>query len=341
MRIPLLILALGAALAILPFVGSEYALSFTVQLLMFTALAYSWNIIGGYAGYTHFGQVAFFGLGAYVGALLIGAGWHWLPAAGAASLAAVVLALVLGGAMLRLKGSFFAIGMYGLARVGENFALGFDGITQGGTGLYLTPADLKPIYAALAVIALALIYGTHRLDNARFGLQLLTIREDETAAEALGVRTTRLKIAAFMISAAAPGAVGALYATYLAFIDPATAFAPMTELTTIAMVLLGGLGTVLGPLVGAVLLSVVNELLWSRFPELYLGLVGVIILGAVLFMPRGIVNAVARRRWRWSAAPRAGLRRLADAVPAADTGRRALPETAPAPRAPDVSVRST
>lgn len=313
MRSLLVILALAAALALVPLLGSEYALSFTIQLLVFASLAYSWNIIGGYAGYTHFGQVAFFGLGAYVGALMTGAGWHWLVAAVAAAAASAALALVLGGAMLRLKGSFFAIGMFGLARVGENFALGFDRITDGGTGLYLTPVDLKPVYAALAVIALALLYVTDRLDNSRFGLQLLAIREDETAAEALGVRTTRLKITAFVISAVAPGAVGALYATYLAFIDPATAFAPMTELTTIAMVLLGGLGTVLGPLVGTVLLSIVNELLWSRYPEIYLGLVGVIILTAVLFMPRGIVNVLTRTSWRWLAAPRAQLRRLADA----------------------------
>ena len=312
MRTLALIVALAVALALVPVLGSDYALSFTIQLLVFTALAYSWNIIGGYAGYTHFGQVSFFGLGAYVGALLSGAGWHWLPAAGVAALASTALALVLGSAMLRLKGPFFAIGMFGLTRVGENFALGFDGITQGGTGLYLTPTDLAPIYATLAVIALVLIYLTHRLDNSRFGLQLLAIREDETAAEALGVRTTRLKILAFMISAVAPGAVGSLNATYLAFIDPATAFAPMTELTTISMVLLGGLGTVIGPLIGAVLLSIVNEALWSRFPEVYLGLVGIIVLLAVLFMPRGIATFVTRRSWRWSPPPRAGLRRLAD-----------------------------
>jgi branched-chain amino acid transport system permease protein len=312
-RTLLLLLVLAIILAVVPLVGSEYALSFTIQLLVFTALAYSWNIIGGYAGYTHFGQVSFFGLGAYVGALLIGAGWHWLAAAAVAALASTALALLLGSAMLRLSGSFFAIGMFGLARVGENFALGFDSITQGGTGLYLTPADLKPLYATLAVIALGLLFFTYRLDNSRFGLQLLAIREDETAAEALGVRTTRLKIGAFMISAMAPGAVGSLYATYLAFIDPSTAFAPMTELTTIAMVLLGGLGTVLGPLVGAVVLSVINELLWSRFPEVYLGLVGVVVLLAVLYMPRGIVHFLTRRAPGWIAAPRSGLRRLAAA----------------------------
>lgn len=313
MKTAALVGALALAAAILPFAGSEYALSFTIQLLVFAALAYSWNLIGGYAGYTHFGQVSFFGAGAYVGALLTQTGWHWALAAAAAGVAGAVMALPLGGAMLRIKGPFFAIGMFGLARVCESFALGFDSVTQGGTGLYLTPlSDLRPVYAMLVLIVLALLVLTVRLDNSRTGLQLLAIREDEAAAEALGVRTTRLKIGAFVASAVAPAAVGSLYATYLAFIDPTTAFAPMTELTTIAIVLLGGLGTVLGPLVGAILLSLVNELLWSRFPEIYLGLVGVIVLGAVLFMPRGLVHFAARRAPRWMPAARGALKRLAE-----------------------------
>ncbi len=304
---------LGVATLVLPFVGSEYALSFSIQLLVYVALAYSWNLIGGYAGYTHFGQVSFFGLGAYVGALLIQAGLHWSLAAVVAGLSGALLALPLGGAMLRIKGPFFAIGMFGLARVCESFALGFDSITQGGTGLYLTPpSDLRPIYFVLALIAFGLVLLTYRLDNSRIGLQLLAIREDETAAEALGVRTTRLKIGAFVASAIAPAAVGSLYATYLAFIDPSTAFAPMTELTTIAMVLLGGLGTVMGPLIGALILSVVNELLWSRFPEVYLGLVGVVMLCVVLFMPRGIVDFAAKRSWPGMPIARGALKRLAD-----------------------------
>jgi branched-chain amino acid transport system permease protein len=305
--------ALLVAAALVPAFGSDYALAFTIQLLIFVALAYSWNIIGGYAGYTHFGQVSFFGVGAYVGALMSLAGWHWLIAAACAGLAGALMALPLGGAMLRIKGPFFAIGMFGLARVCESFALGFDNITQGGTGLYLTPlSDMKPLYAVLVLICFALLLGTWRLDNSRTGLQLLAIREDEAAAEALGVRTTRLKIGAFMVSAVAPAAVGSLNASYLAFIDPPTAFAPMTELTTIAMALLGGLGTVFGPLIGALVLSVVQELLWSRFPELYLGLVGAIVLGAVLFMPRGLVNAGGRRGWPILPAARGALKRLAD-----------------------------
>lgn len=295
----LLIAAAAIAAACVPLLGTEYWISFTVQLLVFMILAYSWNLIGGYAGYTHFGQVAFFGVGSYVGAIMM-LNWQvpWYLAAIAAGLAGAVLAIPLGAAMLRLKGPYFAIGMFGLTRVLEAFSLDFDSITHGGTGIYLTPvSDLRPLYYVMVGIALFMLIATWRIDNSRLGLKLLAIREDEEAANALGIRTTRLKIGTFVASAIAPAAVGSLYATYLAFIDPPTAFAPNIELTTIAIVLLGGMGTVLGPLVGAVALSIVNELLWSRFPELYLGFVGVIILASVLFMPRGIVNLAIKRGW--------------------------------------------
>jgi branched-chain amino acid transport system permease protein len=294
----LLVLAAAAALAV-PFAGSEYAVSFTVQVLVFLILAYSWNLIGGYAGYTHFGQVSFFGFGAYVGAILMFR-WNvpWYLAAIVAALGGALLAIPLGGAMLRLKGPFFAIGMFGLTRVLEAFALGFDSITQGGTGIYLKPMnDLRPLYFVLLGIAAFMLVATWRLDNSRLGLKLLAIREDEGAADSLGIRTTRLKIGTFVASALAPAAVGSLYASYLGFLDPPTAFAPNLELTTIAMVLLGGMGTVLGPLVGVLSLSVVNEVLWAKYPQVYLSIVGVIILLAVLFTPRGLVNIGMKRGW--------------------------------------------
>jgi branched-chain amino acid transport system permease protein len=292
-------LGFGALALTVPFWGTDYALSFTIQMLVFVILAYSWNLIGGYAGYTHFGQVCFFGLGGYTGALLVTKlGMAWYFAVPIAALVGVLLAVPLGMAMLRLKGPYFAIGMFGLARVLESFVLGFDSLTQGGTGLYLTPlSDLKPVYFVLVALALVMMVATWRLDNSRLGLKLLAIREDEQAADALGVRTTRLKVGTFVVSAIAPAAVGALYAAYLGFIDPPTAFSPVMELTTIAIVLLGGMGTVFGPLVGAVVLSVVNELLWARFPEGYLAIVGTLILLAVLFMPRGIVNLAMKKGW--------------------------------------------
>ena len=289
----------GFAMLVLPLVGSDYAVSFSVQLLIFMVLAYSWNLIGGYAGYTHFGQVSFFGVGAYVGSLLIFHwGVAWYLAAVVAGLAGAIVAIPLGGAMLRLKGPFFAIGMFGLARVLEAFALGFDSITQGGTGIYLKPlSDLRPLYYAVAAVAAIMVFLTWKLDNSRLGLKLLAIREDENAAEALGIPTTRLKICTFVASAIAPAAMGSLYAVYLGFMDPPTAFAPNIELTTIAMVLLGGMGTVLGPLAGAVALSVVNEVLWANYPQVYLASVGVIVLLAVLFTPRGLVNLGIKGGW--------------------------------------------
>ncbi len=188
--------------------------------------------------------------------------------------------------------------MFGLARVLEAFALGFDSITGGGTGIYLKPvSDLRPIYFAVAAVAFVMLLLTWKLDNSRLGLKLLAIREDESAAESLGIPTTRLKIGTFVASAIAPAAMGSIYAVYLGFIDPPTAFAPNMELTTIAMVLLGGMGTVLGPLVGALVLSVVNEVLWANYPQVYLACVGVIVLLAVLFMPRGIVNLGMKSGW--------------------------------------------
>jgi branched-chain amino acid transport system permease protein len=297
---PLAVAAVAAIVAIvLPFFGSDYAISFSIQLLIFLVLAYSWNWIGGYAGYTHFGQVGFFGIGAYVGSLLnFHYGLPWYLAALVAAVAGAMVALPLGGAMLRLKGPFFAIGMFGLARVLEAFALGFDSITGGGTGIYLKPiSDLKPIYYAVAAVAFLLLLLTWKLDNSRLGLKLLAIREDESAADSLGIPTTRLKIGTFVASAIAPAAMGSIYAVYLGFIDPPTAFAPNIELTTIAMVLLGGMGTVLGPLFGAVLLSIVNEVLWANYPQIYLACVGVIVLLAVLFMPRGVVNLGMKTGW--------------------------------------------
>ena len=291
--------------------GNSYALTFTIQLFVFVVLAYSWNIIGGYTGYSHFGQMSFFGFGAYVGMLLmLHLKWHWLAAALGAGILAIALAVPLGAIMLRLKGPFFAISMFGLTRVFEAIAFEWSDVTGGGTGLYLPPiGDQKPLYLALALLSLGMLLLTRWIDNSRFGLKLQAIRDDEGAAEALGIRTTRLKVLAFTLSAVPPAACGSLFATHLAFLDPPTAFAPVMEVTTIAMVLLGGLGTVLGPAIGAIAFALLNEALWSRFPELYFGLVGIVVIGCVLFMPRGIASLLVRLKL--VAAGRGAFRRIA------------------------------
>lgn len=329
MKFPLTAAAAALLAAAVPVFGNDYALTFTIQLFVFVVLAYAWNIIGGYTGYSHFGQMSFFGIGAYVGMLLmLHLKWHWAAAALAAGGAGLVLAVPLGVLMLRLKGPFFAISLFGLTRVFEAVSFEWSTFTGGGTGLYLPPIDnQKMLYAALALLSLVMLVLTWWIDNSRFGLQLQTIRDDEGAAEALGIRTTRLKVTAFALSATPAAACGALFATHLAFIDPPTAFAPVMEVTTIAMVLLGGLGTVLGPAIGALVFAVLNELLWTRFPDLYYGMVGIVVIACVLFMPRGIVSLLVRARL--VAPGRGAFRRIAATSAAASAAMPAAPPPAP------------
>lgn len=289
-------LAGALAFAAVPLVASNYFVSLLYSVFTFSALAYSWNVISGYTGYVSFGHVSFFGIGGYTAGLLIVAWkWHWLPAALGGGVVATLLAVPIGLTMLRLRGPYFAIGMLGLARILERVALGWQPVTGGGRGLYLPPVlDLGGVYYAAGVILLLLVLGTLWLENSTFGLRLLAIREDEVGAESLGIPTARLKLAAFVLSACAPGILGGFYAWHLSFLDPATAFGLNIELTAIVSAIVGGTGTVWGPLLGGVGMSLVTETLWARFPRLHLALFGAIVVAMMLWLPRGIVSGLVR-----------------------------------------------
>jgi len=291
-------LVVVGGLGVLPLVGSAYALSLGYSVVTFTALAYSWNLVSGYTGYVSLGHVAFFGVGGYTTALLVTkAQWHWLLAAVAGGLVAALVAVPAGAAMLRLRGPYFAIGMLGLARVLERLALGWDSLTHGGRGLYLPPIiDTRGVYLAAFAVLLLLIAGTFWLENSSFGLRLLAIREDETGAESLGIPTARLKLMAFVFSALPTGILGGIWAWHLSYLDPGTAFGINIELTAIVGAILGGAGTVWGPLVGGLGISLVGEALWARFPRVHLGLFGVILVVTMLGLPRGLATALMRLR---------------------------------------------
>lgn len=309
-RVVLLVLVL-AVVAGIPLVADNYVLSVLIPLGMFTALAYAWNIISGYTGYLSFGQVTFFGVGAYTGAVLI-IKLHvgWPLAALAAGVIAAVLSLPLGWIMLRLRGPYFAIGMLGLSRIAERLAYAWEPVTSGGRGLYLPPVlDLRTVYWGVMLVLAILVAMTALLDNSRFGLRLLAIREDEGGADNLGINTTLVKLQAFVLSAFFPGVLGAIYAWHVSYIDPATAFATQVDLTAIVAVLVGGAGTVWGPMIGGVTLSLLAEFLWARFPFLHTALFGALVVITVLFLPRGLADAFRRRGWL--APGRVFLRRLA------------------------------
>jgi branched-chain amino acid transport system permease protein len=288
-----------AGLAVLPLFGSGYHVSFTIQIFMWIALAASWNLISGFTGYVSFGHVAFFGVGAYTAAILITkAGWHWLPAALAGAVPAMALAFVIGYPCLRLKGPYFAISMLGLNEVVRALVSYFEGFTGGGNGISLPPiAENGPVYYAMGGVALTVTLLTYWIINSQFGLRLIAIREDEGAAEAMGINTARLKLYAFVLSAAFPGIVGGLYAWYASHIEPLSVFPLLTTITMIIMCLFGGAGTVLGPLIGAVVLSVFQEVVWARFLYLHQAIFGALIVAVVLLMPRGILGLL-RQRYR-------------------------------------------
>jgi branched-chain amino acid transport system permease protein len=280
------------ALAAYPLVGTGYGVRSTLQIFMWIALAGSWNLISGLTGYVSFGHVAFFGAGAYTGAILITtAGWSWPLAAMAGGVGAVVLALLIGYPCLRLKGPYFAIAMLGLNEVLRALVSYFEGLTGGGNGLSLPTLDAtRHIYYVMGVLAVAVTGGTYLIITSRFGLRLMTIREDEVAAEAMGIDTFHHKLAAFLLSAVGPGIAGALTARDQGYIEPISVFPLAVTVTMIVMVLFGGKGTVWGPVLGAVVLFVAQELVWAHYPYVHPLLFGAIIVTVVLLMPRGILG---------------------------------------------------
>lgn len=292
-------LAAVVVLAVAPFALNGYYLNLLYVTVLYVGLAYGWNIISGYAGYFSFGQITFFGIGGYVtGIIVVAWGWNWLLAALAGGLFACALSFPLGYVMLRLRGPFFAMGMFGLAQTAR-VTINAIPASGGGSGLFLPAgSDLRAIYLWTLAVAVGAIALTAWIDRSAFGLRLQALREDEQVAATLGVDVTRAKISAFALSALIPGLLGGGYVWFLTYIEPDAAFSPHLDLQSVVMAILGGVGTVWGPLVGGVLMTQLSEVLWARFPQLYLMIFGGLLVALLIVLPRGIVPALAARRRR-------------------------------------------
>ncbi|MCX6023155.1 MAG: branched-chain amino acid ABC transporter permease [Chloroflexi bacterium] len=289
----LVTLGIVAALAVIPLLSMpRYYVAFVLLTLMYISLASSWNIISGFTGYVSFGHVAFFGVGAYAAAIMITKlKVFWLLAALGGGVVSLALAAPLGLVALRLKGPYFAVSMLGLSEAINIIALVWEPVTRGGSGIYLPLVDdLVGVYYALLALCVSVVATTWAIARSKFGLRLLAIREDEGAIEALGFNTTRYKLAAFMLSAFFPGIAGGVYAWYSSFIDPPSVFNSAITIRMIIMTMFGGAGTVLGPVVGGAILTVISEYLWVRFPFLHQALLGVLVIGLVVFLPGGLAS---------------------------------------------------
>ena len=275
-------------------------------IFMFVALALSWNLIGCYTGYASFGQVVFFGLGGYFAAVTM-THLHWsfwlaLPLAG---LAAAAYAALIGVPLLRLRGHYFAIATLGVAEGTREIVINLDGLTGGGGGItvptvgaaaatkYLGNDGFYLVYLVLAVLALLV---TGLVSRSKFGFAMRAIHQDEDAAAAVGINTTRTKVLTYALSGLLTGLVGATYAFQQVTIYPERLFDVEITVLMVVMVVIGGSGTVLGPIIGAVALQFLSEWLRQNYTTVHTLLLGAIIIIAVVLLPQGLVNYLREAR---------------------------------------------
>jgi branched-chain amino acid transport system permease protein len=290
---------LALVLAVLPHGLSVYLRSFALFTMMYVVLALSWNIISGFTGYTSFGHVAFYGIGAYACAILVvDHSWPWLPTLVVGALVAGLVAVAIGYPVLRLKGPYFAIAMLGMAEGTRVVATVWDSLTHGGLGISFPSTENSMwTYYAMLVLMLITTAVAYLLAHSRFGIRLNAIREDEVAAEALGINVTRYKLVAFVLSAIFPAVAGGIQAYKVLYIEPQSVFFVQITIAMALMSMLGGKGTVIGPVVGAVLLYTAQELTWVNFPTAHLIAYGVFIVVVARFMPRGLIGFAIDRGW--------------------------------------------
>jgi len=290
-------IALVVLLAIVPIDISGYWLRLITFIFMWIGLAGSINLITGYTGYLDFGHVAFFGIGAYVtGIVMLKLGIPFFPAMFIGAVISGIMAVVVGIPTMRLKGAYFAIAMLVFAEGMKQVALVLEGITGGGNGLSLPIyTNYTFFYYCMFGAVLLTVGTTYWFERSKFGFALMAIREGELAAEVSGVNTFYCKLVAFGISAFVAGIIGGIYAYWMTFLYPGDAFNVLTTVHMIVMAFFGGAGTLLGPIIGASLLAIIEELLWAEFRYTYLIIVGFIVVIVVLYIPRGIVGLVREK----------------------------------------------
>jgi branched-chain amino acid transport system permease protein len=308
--------ALGAAalLALPVAVRNPFLLHLCILVLMWTVLGTAWNVLGGFAGQVSFGHAALFGVGAYTTIkLYLEAGiapWWGIPVGG---LVAAVTSLPLGLICFRLRGPYFSLSTLAVAEIVRLVALNWESVTNGPVGYLITelpPVRLggravnweakEPFYLAVAIVALVAVAVTYWLKQSRLGAFLVAIRENEDAAEAVGIDTVRAKVITLAISAFLAGLAGGFYAFYFRYVDPDAVLAITLSMEMVFIAVVGGLATVGGAFVGAVFLTTIGETVRGHFQVGHLVFYGLFMMVVIRYMPEGIWGRLqallARRR---------------------------------------------
>jgi len=294
-------IAFVAFLVLFPFVGTGYWIRVLTSVFMYAGLASSLNIIMGYTGYTDFGNVVFFGVGAYVTGVLVGV--FKLPVVlsiVAGALFCAVYASLIGLPLLRLRGHYFSIATIAVMDATREIITNMD-ITGGGTGMSFPIPDISPqvfnymYYYVMLGLAALYVFTSAMIRRSRFGYGLRAIRAEEQAAGISGVPATRSKVIAWMISAAMTGLMGGVFGMWFSFVEPSDVFNITISLKYMIMVLIGGAGTVFGPVIGAFFMEIISEVVWGQFLELHMGILALIVIFTVVFVPKGILYYVQNR----------------------------------------------
>jgi branched-chain amino acid transport system permease protein len=302
-------------LVLFPFVFNEHWLvNIAIFTVMYAALATSWNLLGGYAGYLSLGHAAFFGMGAYgIGILFthigIGSGYTPFIVLPAVGIAVGIVSIPIGWVALRVRTATFAIVTLTLLFVVQQLAFNLHGLTHGSQGLAIplprfSPATFeRPFYFAMLAILAFAVLACWYLRDSKLGLMLFAIRDDEDRVRGLGVQVTTAKVVAFALSVGITGMVGGVWAYYLSFIYPQFAVDPLVTIGAVLMAFLGGKGTLWGPTLGAFILVPAQQYLAYKLgaSELYLVGYAAVFLIIMLALPRGIIPSVQDRLARRSA----------------------------------------
>jgi branched-chain amino acid transport system permease protein len=293
-----------ALLALLPLFGlGSYAMHIAILVIMWSVIGMAWNLLGGYCGQVSFGHAAFFGVGAYTAGMLYSklgcSGWWGIPAS---VLVVTIFALFIGYICLRLRGPYFALATLAIGVIMRITAENLVNVTGGDLGIMIrerTWVEKTWYYYIILAIAVLAFITVKKVVQSKLGYYFIAIREDQDAAESLGIDTTLYKTIALSVSAVITGLAGAFYMNYMGYIDPKVVFALHDiSIITIMVVMVGGAATFSGPIVGAVIMVLLAEVIRS-IPKLgtaHHTLFGILLIVIIIYLPNGIVGDFGKIR---------------------------------------------
>lgn len=295
-----LLLALLAIVVLAPVYAPRYTMVLLISVFMYVALTVSWVLFSGPTGYVSLAPAAFFGIGIYTSAVL-GRELPLLVLVVVGGLVSFGVAFLVGLLTLRLRGIYFAIFTFGLVELIKHVLLWYEVAITGTRGRFVIVVSNTTIYYIMLGIVVVVLLAAYFIRRSRFGLALRSIGENEEAAAHMGINVNILKTVTFAISAFFIGAVGTIMATRWTYIDPYIAFNYHFSFLPVLMAVFGGMGQLVGPVLGAVIFSYLEEVLITEFPYWYMLIMGSILVVAMLYLPNGVVGLVQglwSRRWR-------------------------------------------